>query len=378
MKLNFSLRKTLGILLSAVIIMIFALYCSARVGYFLLSALILAPGFSVLISFYASSRLILTYSISHTTLNKGNTCVLTIELKNSGFLPSPPVDIKIADNPHLTSFRKKIRIYSLPRHEHTERIVFTARLAGGSYIGIEDAVLSDWFRICTFRTNSPSRLFKIGIIPDIIHRDADTDLLESVSDAYSSDRNDETVNESSFTFNGYAGYDYRPYEPGDPIKRINSKVSAKMGELMVRLDEKQASSLVNLIIDPYMEKEDALLAQNILESALGICFSLILLDFSVRLYYITDLEPQMSETGNEDDLHKNTKWSDTVIFSDDDLVPATLNLSVITFSDDIFLPSPEEIRSFTDKTCILISAGQRPEIKHMNIYCCSTGEWRHV
>lgn len=368
MKLHFSFRKALGLVISGALILIFALFCSARVGYFLLLVLILSPVFSVLLALASRQKLIIKSDISHLLLSKGDTCTLTVNLKNSGLLPCPPVKILIKENPHMTCKVNSIEIRALPGHSTDHSLVFKACLCGGSCIGIEDAVFSDWFNICSFSLIQKPQLFKTGVIPQLRHFEADTDLLECVSDAFSSDRNDETVDEVSLAFRGFAGYDYRTYEPGDPLKRINSKVSAKMGQLMVRLDEKQAASEINVVINPHMENEDPPLSQDVLESALGMCLSLVRLDFSVRMSI-----PEVEETSKE-----SIKWEEHLIFTEEDLPSLSEKLAFVTFSNSKKALIPKALISKPDTPGIIISAGDCPGLKNMNIYNCSTGEWRHT
>lgn len=47
---------------------------------------------------------------------------------------------------------------------------------------------------------------------------------------------------------GLPGYEHREYFPGDPLRRINYKLSAKKRRLMVRLDESNGLASTNLLI----------------------------------------------------------------------------------------------------------------------------------
>ncbi len=367
MKFHFSPKKFSGVLIAAVLIIIFALYCSGRVGWFLLLVLLLSPLLSVALSLYCSKRLTVNADISHILLSKGDSCALTISVANTSFLPCPPIDIIISDNPHLKSEIKQLSITSHIRNTVSEKISFTAYIAGGSYIGIGKALFSDWFGICSFTLSKNELLFKIGIIPDIARQDAGYDLLQSVSDVFSSDRNDDTIDDTSLIFKGFPGYDYRQYEPGDPLKRINSKVSAKTGDLMVRLDEKPSSAAVSVLINPYMDKEDAPLAEAVLESSLGIVFSLIHLDFSVDLFFIPDA-----------DSSSNLFYYKESAFSEDDLPVLAEKLADHIFSDKTDLFLPEEISTVSDKTCIICSAYPCKGFKNTHSFIVSSGEWRHT
>ena len=49
---------------------------------------------------------------------------------------------------------------------------------------------------------------------------------------------------------GIPGYDHRDYVPGDPLRRINYKLSAKKRRLLVRKDENIASQSVDIVLEP--------------------------------------------------------------------------------------------------------------------------------
>ena len=390
-KFNFSFSRLLGVVLAALFIFIFALYCSGRVGWFLMLVLFLAPVFSVLLTAFCYKRLTLSAEISHLLMSKGEHCYLTVALANKSFLPCPPVTVYIQDNPHLLAelsesaiipsdkpketlwqklLNKKtirpdlyriIRLSSIPRRTVSRKVSFCAKLAGGSYIGIRHAELSDWFGICTFIVSDNEFYFRAGIIPEITSTGYDSDILACVSDAFASDNNDETVDEASLTFKGFAGYDYREYQPGDPLKRLNSKVSAKMDKLMVRLDERQAVSTVYVVLDPYMKADNAELSQATLEEALGIIFSLMSLDFSVNFYYL-----------------KEKLWIEETVFSEDALIALSQKLADHMFTPGEVAHMPDEKIMPSSSHTVLCCSDTAPDITGIHTYTVSSGEWRHI
>ena len=61
--------------------------------------------------------------------------------------------------------------------------------------------------------------------------------------------NDEEAEEGSVS-GGFPGYEHRGYEPGDPLNRINYKLSAKKRTLMVRRDENTSAQSTDIVIAP--------------------------------------------------------------------------------------------------------------------------------
>ena len=104
-------------------------------------------------------------------------------------------------------------------------------------------------------------------------------------------------------------YESREYIPGDPLKRINWKQSAKRDKLLVRLDDEMASKSVTVLLDSVFirygvnvddesftdllhsySRDEILpkLAEDAVENALGIVRSLVFSNYSVQFYVRRD------------------------------------------------------------------------------------------
>ncbi|MBO4374662.1 MAG: DUF58 domain-containing protein [Lachnospiraceae bacterium] len=369
MKIHVRPRQIISCGFAAVFIFIFALYCSGRVGWFLLLALILAPLLSVLQAYLCKNRLDISVSLSHDLMSKGEHCEFSLIVKNRSLLPCPPLNISMTSEPGIAAppEYRDLSISVLPKAISKTTVTFTANLAGGCLIGAECITLSDHFGIVSVRLDTDGQyLIRAGVIPDIIRTDTATDLLLSVHDAFAADKNDETVDESTILFGGFPGYEYREYRPGDPLKRINSKLSAKRDHLMVRLDERQSSSNISLILDPFMKENDPELSQAVLEETLGMILSLINLDFSVSFCFLED-----------------EKWICEKIFKEDTLISISRRLARHMFTDgkEASFPSWEEPGTHGVIICQADSASKTTSQlsgKGLHIYSVSSGEWRHT
>lgn len=302
-----------GVLGSAFFIVIFALFCSARVGYFLLAALILMPLVSILSAFIASRFLEVEINapFEGSSLEKGNTAVVEIIIKNRSILPTPQIRILTESDARLNAEDKEIIISISPRGKYSVSLPYTAVLAGGVSVGVSDVFVVDYFRIFRFAVkNLPQkRSFSFGIIPEIKEISAKTPILEdTMKTAYGDGNSDDSIEIPSYGASGFPGYEYRKYEPGDPLKRINSKLSAKRGELLVRLDEKPVVSGVVFILDSEAysgyesDKRVPFAVQNLLETSLGMGRTLVSRDFGVTFLYETDSEWKVRTVRTERDL----------------------------------------------------------------------------
>ena len=367
MKIHVRPRQIFSVFIAALFIFIFTLYCSGRVGWFLLFALILTPLFSVLLTYLSKNSIVIEASLNHDLMSKGEHCILNISLHNKGFLPCPPVTVNLTGGPGIIPSDEVISISVLPKRTSHASIVFTAKLAGGAMIGIDSIILSDWFKICSSKLDDAGQfIFKAGVIPDIIRINTATDLLLSVHNAFAADKNDETVDETTILSGGFPGHEYRDYRPGDPLKRINSKLSAKRDKLIVRLDERQASSNITLILDPFMSKPDPELSQAVLEETSGMILSLINLDFSVTFYYL-----------------ENKKWICEKIFSEEALILLSRKLAFHLFSDEAVPALP--MKDADDHSGMIICQAETSSAttralsgEGHHIYSVSSGEWRHL
>lgn len=327
MHFHLNLKKILDYCFAAVFIGIFALYCSGRVGWFLMLSLLLSPVLSVLYALLLSRSIRVIPCVDTDTADLKSHITLTITVENRSYLPACPVRITIKDNEYLKADRSEAVLLAGSRAKTAEHILFEARHAGGSYIGTESADAIDFFHLVSI----PVRLLPVqigsgeippgrgissylsllktsldaaGVIPPVERPDfGGLDYIYEFLSCFQSGESEESTPEASLIFNGSPGYEYREYRPGDPLKRINSKLSAKKDTLWVRLDEKQAVSSVLLILDPFTEtlmdpdygkdperdaalrEKEAALCSLTLRQCLGIASILLSHDFSVELAF---------------------------------------------------------------------------------------------
>lgn len=119
------------------------------------------------------------------------------------------------------------------------------RYAGLGTVKIKSIHLHDYLGIITLHLDSSryeKAVGKIKIMPNIPDTGSQTELLKATSENASFDDNESESDENALGLTGVPGYDHRQYEIGDPLKRINWKLSSKRDELMVRLDEKVTAS----------------------------------------------------------------------------------------------------------------------------------------
>ena len=156
--------------------------------------------------------------------------------------PFPMAGIKLSALMEVTLFGEDFtdKIYTLlPREKVKFNTIMTCRFAGAYTAGIGKVSVEDCFGMFgkTYDIPIPLRVNVLPIVTDIASRDINR-LYTEVMNGLRSFRLDRSEN--------YLGNDVRRYIDGDSINTIHWKNYARMGELMVRLPEKQDSEMVNV------------------------------------------------------------------------------------------------------------------------------------
>ncbi len=131
------------------------------------------------------------------------------------------------------------------------------------------------------------------IMPMIRDAGVQAEVLKSTSEnAAVNEEEDEESDEAAIGLTGIAGYDHRKYEVGDPLKRVNWKLSSKKDELMVRLDDKVLTATQDFILDyPIYHNFDRnyyLNADKIIEASLSMLSMLLMQGYESSYTYYLD------------------------------------------------------------------------------------------
>lgn len=288
---------------------IFALYLSGRVGWFLVTAFVAAPIISVLMTLIFVRRIYVSCDADMLTMCKGDSCVITVSVTNGTFLPTPPVLVDMTDTPAVEAENPYRSISVLPFDTESFEVSYKAKICGPANIGVKSIQVSDYFGFVSFEIKSADMgqmTFTASVIPDIPDVSLSDPVVSRAAELSAfSDDSEETVEAQTSGFGGFPGYENREYVPGDPLKRVNWKQSAKRGKMLVRLDDETVSSAVTVILDSSFDKDSVfipavvseekfsggnsenitcLMAQDAVEQSLGMTRALMLGNFSVNFY----------------------------------------------------------------------------------------------
>jgi len=329
------IEKILGALLSYLLAIfttvVFALYCSGRVGWFLLMVVLGAPLLSIvwtLIAYWSVTAGIYT---KNRLVEKGKWEEFQVYVYNKGILPVPEISVCLKTDGRVTLENKVISLNTVLRGEVAVDSKLFTGFAGLTELEIDKVIVSDFFglvklkikndKLNKIRESKPlsyeltdenvvlSRKLEIGVLPAIKDMEHEDDwLLSARSAAFDGEEPEDTVNDMSATFGGFPGFEHRDYVPGDPIKRINYKLSARVGKLQVRLDEAQAVAGICMYLsnalrtdmnegEPYIKNSSACL-----EEFLGVARHLYLLDFAVTVFLPGDRGFELTNDSSLEEL----------------------------------------------------------------------------
>lgn len=252
------MKKFFSILLYLVAIAIgvaFALCLSATIGWTFVYMLVCAPIFSLGITFFLTrrKRVSIVSDLDRTMLYKGEYAVLRIIVRNKSIFPVPAVKIKLYAQGGLVP-EKSCEYYVAsvsPRSESIIEIKYRAKVWGRYIIGAESSFMYDFIGFFKFRMSCVDAVNEVKIFPDIPEIQGDSPLLRSATEAarFADDSEETTESENVTSFSGMPGYTHREYVEGDPVRRINWKLSSKRDKYMVRLDDEIESIKQNIVLD---------------------------------------------------------------------------------------------------------------------------------
>ena len=163
---------------------------------------------------------------------------LEIILNKTGFCFIPYIELSVKAEDQ--SF--KIRTALLFKKSVSVKVSFTPSHSGLNTIVLQHATIGDFLGNIhkTLQFNEETH---IAVLPRIIEYDGPQ------ITPYIIPFDDENIEEGvSVQYGELPGYEYRDYAPGDSVRRVNYKLSAKVGRLIVRLDESTNGASTNLFI----------------------------------------------------------------------------------------------------------------------------------
>ena len=212
-------------------------------------------------------------SISEDTATEGDTLILTEVLTNSSWLPRPWVSVKFRadkelrfgdDTTSVSDAYYRYDLFHILMHQKiTRRLAFKCSKRG--YYAISGLEITGWDVLMErkYIRHYPCNV-RLTVYPGLIDvREMD----EVCTQVYGYLQSKFPIHQDPFSFRGI-----REYAPGDSMKAINAKASAKVQELMVNVWDYSNARQVMLVLD--VERYAIWHNENIEERAIKIISSI--------------------------------------------------------------------------------------------------------
>jgi len=228
----------------------------------MLYMLIFSPILSLILSIVSlrSLEISIDEKVHASQVEKGGVVGISLFLRNKSLIPISLIDISFIVPENLFPLDNPNPIVSLgPYKTQIINLEYRAKYRGIAEIGVKDIKIRDFLGFFRFsvskRQNKVEGAREITVLNKISQLKMNSAfLLDSAQFA----NEDEGTALSDFNFlnclNGEPGYEFREYQPGDPLHKVHWKLSAKTDVFMVRKDEGRGIPRKKLILDPVVIK----------------------------------------------------------------------------------------------------------------------------
>ncbi len=290
------IRNLLNFVLCLVLAVLLCVFVSGLGGMFILILLSLSFVISLILMFVTKKTISVGLQLSTAISSKGETVELEVSVYKSTVLPTSFIEMTFEMTPNMTTqHMKTFKLISSKRNGDIITIPIKTELCGEGTVRLADIKLVDYMGIASCRpiiADAGQLSAALKIMPVIRDAGVQNEVLRSTSEnAAANEDEEEESNESAIGLTGVAGYEHRKYEIGDPLKRVNWKLSSKRDELMVRLDDKVLTATQDFVLDypvfdlsrQYYENAD-----KIIEASLSMLSMLLLQGYESSYSYFLD------------------------------------------------------------------------------------------
>lgn len=261
-RVKVNIKHFFSLLVCIAVMAVFCYLMNGRLGMYAMRMMIIALLISFVLTWWTLRQIEISFAARNEIVNKNDTVVVEFTVSKKTFIPTPFLEISLHSHGNLEAvtperfrismgFSKKPRSYS---------VRYLAKYCTGSKVELNMPIIIDYLGVFTTMVGSLKMsgdgVCRFGIIPMIRELSNHNELLKICCDASAYDDVAEETDESTTIGNGAPGYEHREYVIGDPIKRINWKLSSKRDTLMIRLDEKLAAASQGILFEMTDERSD--------------------------------------------------------------------------------------------------------------------------
>lgn len=301
------IKSIVSVLAVAFLVYIFTFYIDGEMGVILLAFVLFAPLVSLFFLLYARKRAKVSFTCD-AYAPKGSKLPVKVTVTKTGIFPLAIVEIVPYATEIFGQNIKKRKLTMLNENRRSFTIELDALVGGNGEVGIKEMYSCGFMGFFKLPLKTPlPQPVSIGVIPPVPEIKASSQLFRSIADVVlTSDEEEENDTAMLFSANTSPGYEHREYELGDPLKRINWKLSSKKGRMMVRLDEAVASVQPVVVLDLYrrggIPAEQVILGEEkLIRSVFGLLSLLVKQGIACNFVYRTSSGETVSESVDNPD-----------------------------------------------------------------------------
>ncbi|MDO4863846.1 MAG: DUF58 domain-containing protein [Ruminococcus sp.] len=284
-------KTILAILTVAFLLYIFTFYMDGEMGVILIAFTLFAPLISLFFAAYARKRIKVSMNCDG-YVQKGSKLTVSVTVEKTGRFPLGIVEITPRASEVFAQQDKVYRISLVRDDKKTFTYTVDAVTGGNGEIALDTVYSCGFLGFIRFAlTQELPAPISVGVIPEIPQIKASSQLFRSIADVVlTSDEEEENDTALLYSANTSPGYEHREYVHGDPLKRVNWKLSSKKNKLMVRLDEAVASVQPMIVLDLFrsgsaLPQEAILDEEQIIRSVFGLLSLLVRQGIASTLIY---------------------------------------------------------------------------------------------
>ena len=284
----------------AYLLYIFTFYIDGEMGMILIAFMIFAPAISFIMAIYARDRIKISFNCD-AYVKKHSTLKVTVTAEKTGFFPLAVVEVKLKASEVFEENDKIYRFSMVGEDKKTFTLEYKAQTGGNGEISVENIYSCGFLGFLKFKVNNIFQPVSIGVIPEIPEIKTSSQFFRNIADVVlTSDEEEDNDTMMLFSSNTTPGYEHREYVAGDPLKRINWKLSTKKDKLMVRLDEAAASAQPMILFDLFRKNDSkpdmAIISEErLIQSVFGLLSALVRQGIACTFVYYGSGDEVMSE-----------------------------------------------------------------------------------
>lgn len=279
--LGSNIKNVISVAVVMYLLYIFTFFIDGEMGAILIAFVLFAPLTSLFFAIYARSRIKVSFTCDG-YVKKGSQLTVNVTVEKKGRFPLGIVEIKPCASEVFVSQDKVYRLSLIRDDVRTFSYTVDAVTGGNGEIWFDYAYSCGFLGFIRISLKEELPLpVSVGVIPEIPVIKANSQLFRNISDVVLTSDDEEKGDASLlFSANTAPGYEHREYVQGEPLKRVNWKLSSKRDKLMVRLDEAVASVRPMIVLDLYRNSSaktgDAILAEEkLIRSVFGLLSLLV-------------------------------------------------------------------------------------------------------